>query len=157
MTELKDPAGNAGNGGMGTGPVDPVDAIDRPRAWLTGVGLGALVLAALVIAFVIGTNYSEETTPAATAEQDVPALPQDLSGPGKDLFIARCGGCHTLADAKTTGTAGPDLDQLVPPAAVVEQALAKGGTGSGLMPPGLATGKDAKQVTDYVVAATGGS
>ena len=29
---------------------------------------------------------------------------------GKTLFIAKCGGCHTLAAAKTTGTIGPNLD-----------------------------------------------
>ena len=31
-------------------------------------------------------------------------------GAGKDLFTQRCGGCHTLADAGTNGTIGPDLD-----------------------------------------------
>ena len=29
---------------------------------------------------------------------------------GKELFIAKCGSCHTLADAGTTGTIGPNLD-----------------------------------------------
>jgi cytochrome c6 len=29
---------------------------------------------------------------------------------GKALFTQDCGSCHTLADAKTTGTIGPDLD-----------------------------------------------
>jgi mono/diheme cytochrome c family protein len=29
---------------------------------------------------------------------------------GKTLFIAKCGACHTLAAAKTTGTIGPNLD-----------------------------------------------
>ncbi len=31
-------------------------------------------------------------------------------GAGKALFVARCGGCHTLADAGTAGTIGPNLD-----------------------------------------------
>lgn len=31
-------------------------------------------------------------------------------GAGKKLFVDRCGGCHTLADAGTSGTVGPDLD-----------------------------------------------
>lgn len=31
-------------------------------------------------------------------------------GAGKQLFADRCGGCHTLADAGTAGTVGPDLD-----------------------------------------------
>lgn len=139
-----------------TGAGDGIEDIDRPRAWLTGAGLGALVLAALVVAFLIGTNYSEDSGPVATADEEVPALPQDLSGPGRDLFVARCGGCHTLADAETTGTTGPDLDSLAADAAVVEQAIAQGGTGSGMMPPGLATGEEATQITEYIVAATGG-
>ena len=31
-------------------------------------------------------------------------------GAGKQLFTDRCGGCHTLADAGTTSTIGPNLD-----------------------------------------------
>jgi mono/diheme cytochrome c family protein len=31
-------------------------------------------------------------------------------GAGKQLFIQACGGCHTLADAGTSGTIGPNLD-----------------------------------------------
>jgi mono/diheme cytochrome c family protein len=29
---------------------------------------------------------------------------------GKQLFVKECGGCHTLADAATLGTLGPNLD-----------------------------------------------
>ena len=29
---------------------------------------------------------------------------------GKEHFISACGSCHTLADAETTGTIGPNLD-----------------------------------------------
>ena len=31
-------------------------------------------------------------------------------GAGKALFVKACGGCHTLADAGTAGTIGPNLD-----------------------------------------------
>jgi mono/diheme cytochrome c family protein len=31
-------------------------------------------------------------------------------GAGKQLFVQACGGCHALADAGTSGTIGPDLD-----------------------------------------------
>ena len=31
-------------------------------------------------------------------------------GAGKQLFVSACGGCHTLADAGTSGTVGPNLD-----------------------------------------------
>jgi mono/diheme cytochrome c family protein len=29
---------------------------------------------------------------------------------GKELFVKECGSCHTLADAATAGTVGPNLD-----------------------------------------------
>lgn len=29
---------------------------------------------------------------------------------GKQLFVATCGSCHTLSEAGTTGTIGPNLD-----------------------------------------------
>jgi len=32
------------------------------------------------------------------------------SGNGQQLFQQKCGGCHTLADARTRGTIGPNLD-----------------------------------------------
>jgi mono/diheme cytochrome c family protein len=33
------------------------------------------------------------------------------AGGGKELFQERCGSCHTLADAGTQGTIGPNLDE----------------------------------------------
>lgn len=131
--------------------------IERGRAWLTGVGLGALMLAALVIAFIIGTNYSDEPLPEAPSGNQASEAPAPvLSEQGRTLFVSTCGGCHALAEAKTTGTAGPNLDDLAPDEALVEQAIAQGGTGSGVMPPGLLTGGDAKEVAAYVAAAAGG-
>jgi cytochrome c551 len=32
------------------------------------------------------------------------------SGNGNELFVEKCGGCHTLADAGTRGAIGPNLD-----------------------------------------------
>ena len=32
----------------------------------------------------------------------------------KQVFVQNCGGCHTLADAGTSGNVGPNLDQLKP-------------------------------------------
>src|ERR1700755_3141610 len=29
---------------------------------------------------------------------------------GKKLFVSKCGSCHTLSHASTTGTVGPNLD-----------------------------------------------
>lgn len=51
---------------------------------------------------------------------------------GRQLFSAQaqpsCGLCHSLRDAGTSGTIGPDLDQLKPDARRVAAAL-RGGVG----------------------------
>jgi mono/diheme cytochrome c family protein len=44
---------------------------------------------------------------------------------------AGCGNCHTLKAAGATGTIGPDLDQLRPPAALVSSTVQ---SGAGSMP-----------------------
>src|SRR2546423_15539054 len=46
---------------------------------------------------------------------------------GKQIFQKKCAGCHTLKDAGTTGTVGPNLDQLMPPFAVVQRQVTNGG------------------------------
>ena len=56
------------------------------------VGLGALALLALAGC---GTGGTVEAS---------------SSGNGRQLFIEKCGGCHTLADAGTRGIIGPNLD-----------------------------------------------
>jgi mono/diheme cytochrome c family protein len=50
---------------------------------------------------------------------------------GKQIFVAKCGGCHTLKAAGTTGTQGPNLDVLKPPFARAKNQVIKGG---GIMP-----------------------
>jgi mono/diheme cytochrome c family protein len=46
---------------------------------------------------------------------------------GTAIFKAKCGSCHTLAAASTTGTVGPNLDQLKPPLATVRRQVTNGG------------------------------
>jgi len=46
---------------------------------------------------------------------------------GKDIFTANCGSCHTLKDAGTSGTVGPNLDQLKPAQATVQHQVEVGG------------------------------
>ena len=50
---------------------------------------------------------------------------------GKSIFEKKCASCHTLKDAGSTGTIGPDLDQLMPPFAIVQKQVTNGG---GVMP-----------------------
>jgi cytochrome c oxidase subunit 1 len=77
------------------------------------------------------------------------------SGQGKELFVSRCGSCHTLADAGTGGSVGPDLDALAPDADRVLKAIQNGGTGSGTMPKELVIDKEAQAVSEYVAKVAG--
>jgi mono/diheme cytochrome c family protein len=88
---------------------------------------------------------------------------------GKQLFVQKCGSCHTLGRAGTKGTAGPNLDDAFQQAVkedfgvsairgvVYQQILHPNRRGSGLtekdlvkMPAGLVKGDKAHDVAAYV-------
>jgi cbb3-type cytochrome c oxidase subunit III len=68
---------------------------------------------------------------------------------GKQIFVTKCGGCHTLRAAKTSGTRGPNLDSLKPPFDRAKQQVIHGG---GIMPAfkGILTDKQIEVVARYV-------
>ena len=86
---------------------------------------------------------------------------------GREVFAQRCGMCHTLAAANTTGKVGPNLDQLRPPASLVLNTINNGCVqnpppgssqsclGYGTMPAGVIEGKQAQQVAAFVAAVAG--
>jgi mono/diheme cytochrome c family protein len=96
--------------------------------------------------------------PTPTLEPATPAF--KLKGDptaGKAIFLkAGCTGCHTLADAKSTGTVGPNLDQAKPD---YRKATARVTLGKGAMPSfkGQLTDQQIADVASYVVTATGGT
>jgi mono/diheme cytochrome c family protein len=67
---------------------------------------------------------------------------------------AGCAGCHTLAAAGSTGTTGPNLDQLKPSTAVVAHQVMVGG---GLMPAfqGKLSPAQIQAVAKYVSSSAG--
>jgi mono/diheme cytochrome c family protein len=76
---------------------------------------------------------------------------------GKQVFLsAGCTGCHTLADAGSHGTVGPNLDDAKPSLSLAVQRVTKG---AGAMPSfkGQLSDKQIADVTAYVVKATGGN
>ena len=73
---------------------------------------------------------------------------------GKSIFTASCGSCHTLADAGTAGTIGPDLDASNPPKPLVVDRVTNG---QGAM-PSFKDSLDAAQieaVAEYVSSTAG--
>jgi cytochrome c553 len=75
---------------------------------------------------------------------------------GKQLFIQNCKSCHTLEAVQAHGVTGPNLDELAPlDKQRVLNAIKRGGTGTGRMPPGLLEGEDADAVATYVAAVAG--
>jgi cbb3-type cytochrome c oxidase subunit III len=73
---------------------------------------------------------------------------------GKDIFTANCGSCHVLKDAGTSGTVGPNLDELKPAEAVAQRQVINGGGG---MPAFKGTLTDAQitAVAKYVSSVAG--
>ena len=91
---------------------------------------------------------SPTAAPPAPASKGAAGTPQ-----GRGLFLSSgCGGCHTLADAGTTGTVGPDLDQARPGYALVVRRVHDG---AGAMPSFAGTLTDAQisAIARYVAAA----
>jgi mono/diheme cytochrome c family protein len=89
---------------------------------------------------------------------------------GKTLFASSCGGCHVLADAKTSGVVGPSLDDAFGcdreqefdvstirdtvrgQIAYPETETATGEPG---MPANIVRGQDARDVAAYVANVAG--
>jgi mono/diheme cytochrome c family protein len=97
-----------------------------------------------------------ETTPAETtpAETTPAAEPGDAAA-GKQVFLtAGCAGCHTLADAGTDGTVGPNLDGAKPSYELVVDRVTNG---KGVMPKfsGQLTEKQIQDVAKYVSSVAG--
>lgn len=129
-------------------------------SWLFGAVVGVLIVGMMLAAWLAGKDEGKrEAERSARAETTrtapAPAPSAVAAGPGRQLFVAKCGSCHTLKAAGSTAEVGPNLDQLQPNAAQVLAALRQGGAGSGRMPPGLYQGEQARQVADYVAAASG--
>jgi len=74
---------------------------------------------------------------------------------GKTVFVsARCGGCHTLADAGAAGQVGPNLDSAKPSASLVLERVTNG---KGPMPSfkGKLTRQEMNDVAAYVSSVAG--
>jgi mono/diheme cytochrome c family protein len=132
----------------------------RPARALTVLAVAVALVAA--IAACGGSKEVSATPEEVVGEvpqptgEELPELPEGDPAAGKSVYnSAGCGGCHTLADAGSTGTVGPSLDESKPDLAkVIDRVL----NGAGAMPP-FRDQLDDQQVADvsaYVVQAAGG-
>lgn len=101
------------------------------------------------------TETTETETTATETTETTPVLEGDPVA-GKEVFLgaSSCGGCHTLADAGTSGAVGPNLDESKPS---YELALDRVTNGQGGMPSFSSTLSE-QQIADvaaYVSSAGG--
>jgi mono/diheme cytochrome c family protein len=130
----------------------------------------ALALAALVLALgfaAVGCGGEEEASPTAdtvtgtttdTTETETtePGGEGDAEA-GKEVFLGSsgCGTCHTLSDAGTSGTVGPNLDDSQPSFDLVVDRVTNG---QGAMPSFSSTlsEEQIQDVAAYVSSVAGG-
>jgi mono/diheme cytochrome c family protein len=95
-----------------------------------------------------GSSATQESTNTAAGGDE------NANAAGKQVFTSNCGGCHTLADAGTSGQVGPNLDELKPDQATVQRQVTNGG---GKMPAfkGKLSEDQITQVATYVSSVAG--
>jgi mono/diheme cytochrome c family protein len=123
-----------------------IDRVLAPLSWLVAL---LAVLALAIGPEVIGakSNGKPYVKPGAKAAQE--------ADPGAVVFADSCGGCHTLAASASTGSVGPNLDDLAPDAATVA-ATVKSGAGSMPSFAGELSAEQIDAVAQYVATTAGG-
>ena len=93
------------------------------------------------------SDSASPTTTAATTTTEGGA-------DGAAVFTSACGSCHTLEAAGTSGTTGPNLDDVQPDAETVEEQVRSGGGG---MPAfeGQLSDQEIEAVATYVAESAG--
>ncbi len=126
-----------------------------------------LIVLALTLAVALpacGGGEDESATPETvegTVTEDTGTDGGDGGGEGdaengEAVFAsAGCGGCHVLSDAGSSGSVGPNLDDLQP---AQEQVAAKVRVGGGGMPAfeGQLSDQEIQDVAAYVSSVAGG-
>ncbi len=102
------------------------------------------------------TETTDGTETETETETDTGSAGAGNPVAGKEVFLgtAGCGSCHTLADAGTSGTIGPNLDDAQPSEELVVDRVTNG---QGAMPPfeGTLTTQQIADVAAYVSQTAG--
>jgi cytochrome c5 len=126
------------------------------------IGVFTAVAITLVVVMLASVELFGEAHEAEGAEEGEPAATEPAGGgegggdaaAGEAVFTANCGSCHTLSEAGTSGTVGPNLDEsTLDLQAVVEQVT----NGGGAMPAfgGQLSEEEIQNVSAFVVASQG--
>jgi mono/diheme cytochrome c family protein len=108
-----------------------------------------------------GGGGGGQAAPGTTQQTTTGQTTTQASGGGsaanaasRSLFKTNCGSCHTLADAGTTGTVGPNLDDLKPDEATVRRQDRNGGGG---MPAfkGILSTQQINALAKYIASVAG--
>ncbi len=131
-------------------------------AELCGLGHSTMRSTATVVSAQAFDRWlTDQTAPPVTDDGDGEQLDeQQLIALGRETFTgaAACGACHTLAEAGTTGTTGPDLDRVLPGMSedqirtdvVDPDAAITPGYDAGIMPPNFGETLSAQQLDGLV-------
>ena len=113
---------------------------------VSAVGLG--------VAACGGDDEAADTTTTAETTTDETTTGESTAV-GREVFVANCGTCHTLSDAGTSGSVGPELDGGGYSVDQVEQQVRNGGGG---MPAfeDMLSDEEIQEVAAYVAASSGG-
>jgi mono/diheme cytochrome c family protein len=94
------------------------------------------------------------STPEAGTTSTGAGGTQQANAQAKQVFTQQCGTCHTLKNANTKGTIGPNLDDLKPDQPTVQTQVTNGG---GVMPAfkGRLSPAQIQAVSQYVASVAG--
>jgi mono/diheme cytochrome c family protein len=91
------------------------------------LGIAVTLLALLLAACGGGGGGSSSSGGGSSSAGGSSGGSTNASAAGKTVFTTNCKGCHTLKDAGSTGSIGPNLDDLQPDKATVVRQVDNGG------------------------------
>jgi mono/diheme cytochrome c family protein len=102
---------------------------------------------------------------SACGSSSIKLTQDDPNHAGAEIFVEKCGACHTLGVAGTQGSAtkvtdkenvdGPSFNDRKETAEDVVYAIQNGGFSGAIMPENLVTGQEARKVAEFLAKYAG--